>query len=73
MVRSATAAGAMPGVTGAIRVRDAVKIRVIIGVNSTQNTIFASLCGSDPPPPVSLILTPLDGPADPAGCSDDAS
>ena len=52
MDRSITATGARIRVTGAIRVRDTVKIRVKINVNSAQNVIFASLDGSDPPPPV---------------------
>ena len=52
MDRSITATGARIRVTGAIRVRDTVKIRVKINVNSAQNVIFASLDGSDPPPSV---------------------
>ena len=43
MDRSITATGARIRVTGAIRVRDTVKIRVKINVNSAQNMIFASL------------------------------
>ena len=53
IVRSITTTGARIRVIGAIRVRDTVKIRVKINVNSAQNVIFASLDGSDPPPPLS--------------------
>ena len=58
MDRSITTTGARIRVIGAIRVRDTVKIRVKINVNSAQNVIFASLYGSDPPPPVFPLRYP---------------
>ena len=60
MVRYISVEGATIRVTGAIRVRDAVKHRVTVRLQSVytqpKNTDFASLCGFDPPPPVGARL-----------------